>query len=695
MFPDARINFRRWSVSAETKIPIPVAITLHNFILPTERSSLATTNTSSTPDHNSSSIHAENDDTEDTNESPSSSPSKEEDAARRNRGMWLHRQPQHNSNLLPRLGLEITATPPCHQEHEQLHEELHEHEQDKGVDDSNKNNGKQGTSSTVAPMVVYSQHSPRTPSVHPSWEHLDERISIEKYDDWWNQNDLYKSMKVKLSVLSNPDKDGSQQKCQEQGTEDDCFIEAHLHPSFLERIDLGANNNNTEDMDANSLLPPGLPPNAMLVHFSDGSIRCPPHIYQILWNNYGHSHGILDPPPVEDFSRFEDDVFATLDHVKQTPQRPRFRSVSSLLDQDHAAGVTNPNPHKNDHHADNSTTTDKDGGSGNLPLPQDEKNSSSPASEEKRQQESYPITPPRPRRTFVSGENGDFNNGITRNPNCQKQQDDDASLLFRFSEQDIVKEERRQEKLDLLRLIVEEERALEDDLDCLKVEQLTLTNLMEQVQLVERDISKVQTELHKQSLKLEREEILKESQSIKLFRDLKGIYPITLDSAATLSSVGIIQSTRAPGGTAGGTGRIGGKNNCYLIRGLRLPADIYTTSISEEEVNTSLGYCAHLVFMVAKYLAIQLRHRIFCNGSRSAIELDDVGIFPLFLGRLAARALEREQVDRGARLLGASVNCIMMHLDLKSSSSSSPPSHILARLQTILDHVAEGKSIGA
>jgi hypothetical protein len=613
MFPDARINFRRWSVSAETKIPIPVAITLHNFILPTssanntERSSLATSNTSTTG--HSSSIHVDNNNNDDTDtESPSNSPSKEEDAARRNRGMWLHRQPEHNSNLLPRLGLEITATPPCHQE------------QDKGVDINGNGNGndKQGTSSTT-PMVVYSQHSPRTPSVHPSWEHLDERISIDAYDDWWNQNDLYKSMKVKLSVLSNPDQEGSQ-----QGTEDDCFLEAYLHPSFLERIDLGSNNNNnnnninksTEEVDADSLLPPGLPPNAMLVHFSDGSIRCPPQTYQILWDNYGHSHGILDPPPVEDFSRFEDDVFATLDHAKQTPQRPRFRSVSSLLDQDH--GFTNK---KNDDHAD-SSTTDEDGYSRNRPLPQDEENSSSPALKDQRQQESYPITPPRPRRTFVSGETGDFNNGITREPKYQKH-DDDASSLYRFSEQEIVKEERRQEKLDLLRLIAEEERALEEDLDCLKVEQLTLTNLMEQVQLVERDISKVQTELHKQSSKLEREEILKESQSIKLFRDLRGTYPITLDSVATLSSAGIIKSTRGPGGTAGGTGKLGG-NNVYLIRGLRLPADIYTTSISEEEVNTSLGYCAHLVFMVAKYLAIQLRHRIFCNGSSSLCSWDDL-----------------------------------------------------------------------
>jgi hypothetical protein len=262
----------------------------------------------------------------------------------------------------------------------------------------------------------------------------------------------------------------------------------------------------------------------------------------------------------------------------------------------------------------------------------------------------------------------------------------DNDSLF-VDEQAIAREERRQEKLELLRLVAEEEKALEDDLDSLRVEQQTLTNLMEQVKLVEKDITKVKVQLDKQSLKLEREEILKESQSIKLLRDLRDIYPIALDSSPTSSSATSIQSARGSRGTAGGASKPPeGSTDCF-IRGLRLPADIYTTNAPEEEVNTSLGYCAHLVVMVAKYCSVQLRHRIFCNGSRSAIELDEVGIFPLFLGRLAARALEREQVDRGARLLGANVDCILMHLNLVPQ----PQSHILARLQTILEFVAEGK----
>lgn len=650
MFPDARNSLRRWSVSAETKIPIPIAITLHNFVPPSatsERSSLTTTNRSNSNDIGNNDIDNDNDNGND-NESYSS-PSKEVDAARRNRGMWLHRQPQHNNNLLPRLNLEITVTP--QQQQGQGQEELAE-----GI--------------SAVPAVVYSANSPRTRSVHPSWEHLEERIQIDKYSDWWNQNELYKSMKVKLWVVSNEAQGKKQEDNQRQGIEDDYFLEAYLHPSFLERIDIGSNNsnnNNIEDIVSNSLLPPALPPNAMLVHFSDGSIRCPPQIYQVLWDNYGHSHGILEPPPVEDFSRFEDEVFDTLDQVKQTPQRPRERSVSSLLDQDH--DYINANDHD--------ISNDEDGVSRQLLL-QDEEKSSPPS------QKQYPTTSPQ--RIFTPRQAAYKNKKPTKQPYHQH------DVPFSCSEQGIIKEERRQEKRDLLRLIAEEERALEEDIDCLKVEQKTMTNLMEQVQVVERDIGRVKTELHKQSLKWEREEFLKEAQSIKLFRDLRDVYPITLDSIVTSSSGSIINHTRGARTEAAKT-KSGG-NEGYLIRGLRLPVDIYTTSILEEEVNASLGYCAHLVFMVAKYLTIQLRHRIFYNGSRSAIELDGVGIFPLFLGRLAARALEREQVDRGARLLGANVDCIMMNLNLlpSSSSLSLQQSHILARLEQILNFVAEGSS---
>jgi hypothetical protein len=662
MFPDARNSLRRWSESAQTKIPIPVAITLHNYFVPPP--------TGTKPSERSSSLKTTNDD-DNNNETSSPSPSKEdEEVAYRSRGMWLHRQTQHNSNLLPRLNLEITATIARQQKDD-------EEEEDKDKDNVE-----------ASVVVVYSQKTPQTRSVHPSWEHLDERICIPAYRKncdnkgvyecsahWWDDNELYKSMKVKLCILPHDEENGGkphtvisndvQKKKQEEEIicDDSKFLETFLHPSLLERIDLGPSKNNNDsnikegDLDDYlTKLPPALPSNAMLVHFSDGSIRCPSNIYEILWDNYG-THGILEPPPVEDFSRFEDDVFNTLDHAKQTPQRSRARSVSSLLDNDY-----------NDQH--------NDGEDDSIPrqLLQNEELSTSLL----REQEN-PTTPPR--RPLSIGRVS--NKEIIKQKHQQTQQ---INAAYSCSEQDILKEDRIQEKRNLLRLIAEEERALKEDCDSLQYEQKTMLGLMKEVQVVERDICRVKIELNKQSLKWEREEFLKGAQSIKLFRDLRDIYPITLDSIAAQSSSfnnTLYTSTTGTGGKG------------YLIRGLRLPVDIYTTGILEEEVNASLGYCAHLIFMVAKYLTIQLRHRIFCNGSRSAIELDGVGVFPLFLGRLAARALEREQVDRGARLLGTNVDCILMHLNLLPSSSSCLQQyHILARLQIIQNFVAEGNSGG-
>ena len=306
LFPDARTSLPRISVSAQTKIPLPVAITLHNFIPPS-------------PSNTDCSSFSTNTSSRDTNQINIGI---NKDAAREKRGMWVNRQPQHESSLLPPLKLEITANLP------------YKREQESG-DDSNKGNHA---------AVVYSGFNSRTPSVHPSWEHIDERIYLD-HGDCWNQNKVYRSMKVMLSVVSESREKRKQHESTKQALEGNCFLKAFLHPSFLERIDIGSNNNSkkTKDTDRHCMLPPGLPNNAMIVHFSDGSIRCPPQTLQILRESYGCSHRILGSPPFENFSRFEDDAFATLDHVRQIKQRPRIRSISSLLDQDHNYSDENDN----------------------------------------------------------------------------------------------------------------------------------------------------------------------------------------------------------------------------------------------------------------------------------------------------------------------------------------------------------------
>lgn len=52
----------------------------------------------------------------------------------------------------------------------------------------------------------------------------------------------------------------------------------------------------------------------------------------------------------------------------------------------------------------------------------------------------------------------------------------------------------------------------------------------------------------------------------------------------------------------------------YTIRGLELPADLY--SMDDERISSALGYTAHLVCMLAKYLQVPLRYQVIYNASR-------------------------------------------------------------------------------
>lgn len=56
------------------------------------------------------------------------------------------------------------------------------------------------------------------------------------------------------------------------------------------------------------------------------------------------------------------------------------------------------------------------------------------------------------------------------------------------------------------------------------------------------------------------------------------------------------------------------KLGAYTIRGLEVPADLF--SVDDEKVSSALGYTAHLVCMLAKYLQVPLRYQLIYNASR-------------------------------------------------------------------------------
>jgi hypothetical protein len=218
MFPPARNAHRRsnnTNSNEAKKIPIPIAVTLHNFMA----------------------------------EATPNDKLKSEAASK-----WF--RPDHAWSLVPKILLEIIV---------------------------------EGS------RVVYSSET-EIQSVHPSWEHIDERIDLP--GEWWlSEGDLYKSMKLRFTINNSNVN----------------YLEVPLYPSKLERLNES---------------PEALPPNACFVYFSDGSTRLPLNVFQILLDSQ-----MAEAPPIEDFSRFEDDAFSALDTVPQDifGNRDRAVSASSLL----------------------------------------------------------------------------------------------------------------------------------------------------------------------------------------------------------------------------------------------------------------------------------------------------------------------------------------------------------------------------
>jgi hypothetical protein len=165
-------------------------------------------------------------------------------------------------------------------------------------------------------------------ALHPSWDCLEERIDV--FHETQNKDfcSLYQSMR--LRVIAMPDR---------------VLADIPLHPSRLRRLPKDTDNAQDDGGIAWEQRPPPkeLPPNAVLVDYSDGSTRVHPPLYHLLLEK----HVISEPNPrdvslLQDeheerkrHSRFTDDVFETLDEVLwNEPPRKLRPSPSSLLETD-------------------------------------------------------------------------------------------------------------------------------------------------------------------------------------------------------------------------------------------------------------------------------------------------------------------------------------------------------------------------
>lgn len=119
----------------------------------------------------------------------------------------------------------------------------------------------------------------------------------------------------------------------------------------------------------------------------------------------------------------------------------------------------------------------------------------------------------------------------------------------------------------------------------------------------------------------------------------------------------------------------------YSIRGIRIANSDLTGGgkTDEEMISTALGYIAHLVFMLSKYLQVNLRYRVVPYSSRSFLkdEINDPqGEYPLY-----KKGVERERHEKAIRFLRKDVEQLLFSRSLDPTQEAP----ILARLKALTD----------
>ncbi|TMW62892.1 hypothetical protein Poli38472_005510 [Pythium oligandrum] len=119
----------------------------------------------------------------------------------------------------------------------------------------------------------------------------------------------------------------------------------------------------------------------------------------------------------------------------------------------------------------------------------------------------------------------------------------------------------------------------------------------------------------------------------------------------------------------------------YAIRGIRVStAELQSFGRGDEELLcTGLGYIAHLVFMLSKYLQVNLRYRVMPYSSRSFIkdEINDpLGEYPLY-----RKGVEKERFERAIFFLKKDVEQLLFARGLDPTQGAP----ILGRLKALTD----------
>ncbi|GLD95362.1 hypothetical protein PINS_up004006 [Pythium insidiosum] len=161
----------------------------------------------------------------------------------------------------------------------------------------------------------------------------------------------------------------------------------------------------------------------------------------------------------------------------------------------------------------------------------------------------------------------------------------------------------------------------------------------------------------KQGILERRHEVLRAAHKIRsrqamLVQDLGRVYPIEYDGVGD-----------------------------HSIRGIRITKADLTIGgrADEEQLSTALGYIAHLVFMLSKYLHVNLRYKVMPYSSRSFMkdEINDPhGEYPLY-----RKGVEKERFERAIHFLRRNVEQLLFARGLDPTKDAT----ILDKLKNLMD----------
>ena len=238
--------------------------------------------------------------------------SKEELQVQSKSKKWF--RPEHATSLLNQVRLDIVIASPNKDD-----------KSEKNTDSSPE------TSDTAEEKVIYSSLAPMK-TINPSWNHLDETIDdYLKLDGYFDsETGFYRYMRLRIWIIPENDSDEpigirskeSSEKNEPQtgetldppgrAAEGKPLMDISIHPTKLQRL---------------ARTPEQVPINSLILQFSDGSVRVTTSLRDVLGDQDG-SHS--DENLKDDFGRFGDDVFRTLDSVtpvkKARDSRDRYLS---------------------------------------------------------------------------------------------------------------------------------------------------------------------------------------------------------------------------------------------------------------------------------------------------------------------------------------------------------------------------------